>query len=258
VHASGLLFPSRGLLVRTGGAVLLIVLPLSLGTFVRNDIWTEEVKLWNDVVLKSPDKPIGYNNRGMAYAKRGNFEAALDDLSRAISYFPKNMSERAKWENADMTPVNMAKSFVGRGDVYIALGDTERAKADYQRSRKLMSMPVNVDNRLVLADRYAKRGAYKHAIEEYNKILEWDPEHIEALNDRANAYSYLGRYPEAIRDLSRVIALDPDFILAYHNRGIARVWTGKQEQALEDFEQACERGFLPSCESAQAVRGGGR
>ena len=258
LHASGRLFPSRGLLIRSVGAVLLTAVPLAVGASVRNDVWTDEVKLWDDVVRKAPEKAIGYNNRGMAYAKRGDFKLALQDLDRAISYFPKSMSERMKWENADINPGNMAKTYVGRGDVYIALGDNERAKEDYQRSKKLASAPGDVDTQLVLADQYAKRGAYKHAVEEYNKILAWDPEHIEALNDRANAYSYLGRYREAINDLTRIIALEPDFMLAYYNRGIARAWTGKKDQAIEDFELACRMGFQPACDSIEIARRGGK
>ena len=255
---SGRLFSTGGRLLAVGVPIVLVALPLSVGTLVRNGVWADEVKLWDDVVQKSPGKAIGYNNRGMAYAKRGDFELALNDLDRAIDFFPKNRAEMAKWENADMAPSNMAKTYLGRGDVLIALGRTEMAREDYRMGRKMASMPVNVDDRLVLADRYAKRGAYKHALEEYNKILEWEPEHIEALNDRANAYSYLGRYQEAIRDLTRIIALDPDFVLAYHNRGIALAWIGRTDRAVTDFEHACTAGFPPACESAEIVRRGGK
>ena len=258
MQLSGRLFKTGGQLLAVGVPIALVALPLSVGTLVRNGVWADEVKLWDDVVQKSPGKAIGYNNRGMAYAKRGDFELALNDLDRAIDFFPKNRAEMAKWENADMAPSNMAKTYLGRGDVLIALGRTEMAREDYRMGRKMASMPVNVDDRLVLADRYAKRGAYKHALEEYNKILEWEPEHIEALNDRANAYSYLGRYQEAIRDLTRIIALDPDFVLAYHNRGIALAWVGKTDRAVTDFEHACTAGFPPACESAEIVRRGGK
>lgn len=256
LHGAGRLVPPASRLGAAGAIVLLIALPLAVGTFVRNDVWTDEVKLWDDVVAKSPDKPIGYNNRGMAFAKRGDYELALKDLDETISRFPKSSTEMAKWENADMNPGNMSKTYLGRGDVHIVLGNTDLAREDYRTARRLTSMPVDVDDRLVLADRYAKRGAHKHAIEEYNRILEWEPEHIEAMNDRANAYSYLGRYQEAINDLTKVIALDPNYVLAYHNRGIALAWVGKRDRAVRDFEHACAAGFPPACESAEMVRQG--
>lgn len=258
LYLSDRLLKKGGYLVTVGSAVLLIAVPLAVEAYVRNDVWTDEVKLWSDVVRKSPEKAIGYNNRGMAFARRGEYQLALEDLNKAISLFPKIVSERAKWENADINPSNMSKTYVGRGDVYSALGDSGRAREDYQRSKRLVSMPVNVDERLALANTYAKRGAYKHAIEEYNQILQWEPEQIDALNDRANAYSYIGRYTEAINDLTRVIALEPDLVLAYYNRGIALAWADKKDRAVADFEYACTKGFQPACESIEVVRRGGK
>ncbi|MDH4161421.1 MAG: tetratricopeptide repeat protein [Nitrospirota bacterium] len=257
-HMSERLLRSRGRLLTVGAPVVLLAVPLATGTYVRNEVWTDELKLWQDVVQKSPAKAIGYNNRGVSYAKRGAFESALEDLTKAISFYPKNINERAKWENADLNAENLARVLSSRGDVNIALGNYEQAREDFRKAKQLASMPVDVDSLLRLADGYAKRGAYKHAIEEYNKILQWNPEHIESLNDRANAYSYLGRYDEAVNDFTRIIALDPDFILAYHNRGIALSWTGKSERAIRDFEHACTRGFRPSCESIEVARQGGR
>lgn len=238
----------------TTAVVVLMALPLAVGTYVRNDVWTEEFKLWDDAVKKEPNKPIGYNNRAMAYAKRGQYKEALSDINKTISFFPATEEDAAKWENADMNPVNMAKTYVARGDIYIALGNIEEAKEDYRRSKMLIPAPANPDNRLVLADQYVKRGAYKHALDIYNAILQGDPEHIEALNDRANTYSRLGRFDEAISDFTRITGLAPDFVLAYHNRGVALVQIGKNDRALHDFETACKRGFPPACESADILR----
>ena len=248
LHSARVVFSMHAIKVAAGGIVLLVALPLAVGTFVRNDVWADELRLWDDTVRKSPGKAIVYINRGMAYAKRGEYVLALKDLDKAVSMFPKSMHERMKWENADLSPENMARTYTGRGDVQIALGNNEQAREDFHRAQLMEKLHVNVDERLFAAGNYAKRGAYKQAIEEYNKILLGDPLHIEALNDRANAFSYLGRYHDAIGDLTRIIAFDPEFVLAYHNRGIALTWEGQKKRAWEDFESACRRGFSPSCE----------
>lgn len=249
VWLSGWLFRRSGQIVKVAVPAVLIALPLAVGTYMRNDVWTDEVKLWDDVVKKSPEKAIGYNNRGTAYAKKGEYLLALKDFDKTISLFPKEMKEKTKWENADIVPMNMSKTYLSRGDVYISLGEYERGQEDYQKAKELISIPIDVDETLTIANGFAKKGAYKHAIEEYNKILQWDPEHIRTLNDRANAYSRLGRYPEAIMDFTKIIALDPGFVLAYHNRGIAYAWSGRKEKALEDFRKACKMGFGPACKS---------
>ncbi len=256
VYHAERLFPEEARRAAVAGVALVIAVPLALGTYMRNDVWTDEVKLWDDVVQKSPGKAIGYNNRGMAYAKRGDYELALRDFDATIALFPKSTRDRGRWENADMNLMNMSKTYLGRGDVYIALGENEKAREDYRKAKNLVSYPVNVEDKLALANGYAKRGAYKHAIEEYNAILQWDPEHIEALNDRANAYSYLGRYAESIRDLTRIIGLEPNYVLAYYNRGIALAWKGQKEKAVADLKHACSLGFKPACDSVGAVERG--
>ncbi|MDA8084224.1 MAG: tetratricopeptide repeat protein [Nitrospiraceae bacterium] len=256
MHISHLIF-RRANMLKIIVPALIIVVPLSIGTYVRNDVWTDEIKLWDDVVKKSPDKPIGYNNRGNAYAKVGDYQRALEDMSRAISFFPKNVQELNKWENADMTPSNMSKTYSGRGDVYIALGDNVKAREDFKKAKDIfVRPPMDVDGVLRMADIYAKKGAFKHAFEEYDMILEWDPENIRALNDRANAYSRTKRFPEAIRDLTRVIAIEPGYVLAYHNRGIAYAWSGNRTKAEEDFKKACDMGFQNACKSLEVVKKG--
>lgn len=242
-----------------GILVAAIALPLSAGTYARNEVWTDEVRFWDDVVKKNPDKAIGYHNRGNAYAKIGNYGLALLDIDRTIGFFPKNPGENLGYEYADFTPMNMAKTFMNRGAIYLDMGDQERAGMDFEKARKLMTVPVvDTEKTLKLADAYAKKGAFKHAIEEYNKILEWDPENLSALNDRANAFSWAGNYRDAIRDFSRIVLLDPDNALAYHNRGIAHAWSGEKEKAVEDFKKACGMGFPRACESIEIAERGGK
>jgi tetratricopeptide (TPR) repeat protein len=196
---------------------------------------------------------MGYNNRANVYARREEYQKALEDYDRVIALFPKTTEELFKWENADQSPMNMSKSYTGRGYVHLALGDTDRAAQDFQRAREVFAMPVDADNLLLEGDRLMKAGRYVDAIWVYDRVLEWDPRDVRALNDRANAYSYLDRFPEAINDLTRVIALDPSFIVAYHNRGFAYAWAGKREKAAEDFRTACGRGFGPACANIDAV-----
>lgn len=253
VHLSERLLRNAVPLARLAVPALFICLPLAFGTYIRNEIWTDEVKLWDDVVQKSPNKPIGYNNRGMALAKRGDYKRAIEDYDRTISYFPKNMSDMLLWENADMTPSNIAKTYAARGDIYAAIGNVEKARADYKRAKDSFVMPVDIDDTLRLADLFVRKGAFIHALEEYNKILQWDPENIKALNDRANTYSRMKRFTEAIGDFTRIIAFDPDFVLAHHNRGIARAWSGDNIGAIADFKKACAMGFEPACESIELV-----
>lgn len=235
----------------------LIVTPLSLATYLRNEIWTDELLFWDDVVKKSPNKAIGYNNRGNAYGKLKKFDLALRDLEKTISYFPRDPGKKLTWEEADFTPTNMAKTYMNRGEVYANLGFDELANADFQRARQLLlGAPLNIEETLQKADIYTKHKAYWLAIEEYDKILAIEPYNVDALNDRGNAYSLSGRYKEAIMDFDKALLFNPDFALAYYNRGIAYLWSGDKTKAMNDFTEACSRGFKYACDSMNLIKKG--
>ena len=233
--------------------VPVMLLSLGVGTVMRNEVWTDELTFWNDVIKKAPQKAMGYNNRATVFARREEYGKALEDFNRVISFFPQTTEQLFKWDNADLSPMNMSKSYTGRGNVYLVLGRPDLAEQDYQRAKEVFSMPVDADNLLLEADALSKAGRYPEAVWIYDRILEWDPRDVRALNDRANAYSYMDRFPEAINDLTRVIALEPSFIVAYHNRAFAYAWAGKREKAIEDFRQACSNGFEPACRNIDAL-----
>ena len=238
-----------------GAIVLLTAVPLSAATIVRNDVWTDELKFWDDVVRKNPDKAIGYHNRGNAYGKLGRFDLALQDVDRTIGFFPKNPAAARSYEMADFTPSNMAKTYMNRASIYLNLGLREYADADFKTAKDLVSRPpIDTESTLKAANENAKRGAYQLAIEGYTKVLQWDAENLDALNNRANAFSLTNNFPQATADLTQIITLYPDYAPAYHNRGVAYSWWGKKDEALADLRKACDMGYPPACDGLVTLK----
>ena len=238
--------------------VMVIAIPLSIGTYLRNRVWTNEVMFWDDVVKKSPDKAIGYNNRGNAYGKLGRYDLALPDIEKTISYFPTDPTAKLTWEQADFTPNNIAKTYMNRGQIYYSLGDAERGAADYEKAKQiLMGVAVDLDEALKRANMFTKNKNYWQALEEYNKIFAMYPDNVKALNDRGYTYLMSGRYNEAVSDFDRAIAIDPQFAMAYHNRGIVHARLGDKTKALKDFRIGCANGFQPACASISVMESGG-
>jgi len=116
-----------------------IAVLFSAATFSRNDIWTSEIKFWDDVVKKT-GKAIGYNNRGNAYLHAGQLQLALQDLNTTISFFPEAVKDKMAWKNADFTPTNMSKTYTSRANLYAQLGDYDHAKADFEMARRVLLM----------------------------------------------------------------------------------------------------------------------
>lgn len=237
--------------------IFIIAVVLGMVSFDRNNIWLSELNLWNDVVVKVPDKAIGYHNRGNALARLGKLELALDDINKAVSIFEGHIGSPGKWETSDYTPTNMAKTFMNRATIYTELGQSERAAADNETAKKMISMPlIDLPDARKRADVFYRRGAYSHAIEEYSYILGWFPDDLNALNDRGNAYSMSGKFRQAIADFELVLRRKPDWAMVYYNKGIAWLRSGDTKTALEDFTKACSLGFQPACEGITTVREG--
>jgi Tfp pilus assembly protein PilF len=81
-------------------------------------------------------------------------------------------------------------------------------------------------------------GLFEQAIQEFEKALAEDPEHIGAHLGLAVAYMQMGRLEEAIAAFDRTLSLDPELAVAYADRGIAWDRLGEPEKALADYRAA--------------------
>lgn len=123
--------------------------------------------------------------------------------------------------------------------------------------------------------RYGNAGAIEKAIDEFEAILEYDPDNTDAFNNLGVAYfrlgkfekslhyhtkavetssdnprvhfnrglllgKYMGRHADAIQDYSAAIRLDPDFGRAYLNRAFAYDAVGDSANAVNDYYKVVE------------------
>ncbi|MFH0732310.1 MAG: tetratricopeptide repeat protein, partial [Candidatus Omnitrophota bacterium] len=116
VSAIYCIFENKG--IKPVIAILSIaVIFYSILTYNRNFIWKDEFTLWNDTVLKSPNKARPFNNRGNAYENKGNIDQALSDYNIAIEIDPK-----------------YPKAYNNRGNAYSRKGNFDQALSDYNKA----------------------------------------------------------------------------------------------------------------------------
>jgi tetratricopeptide (TPR) repeat protein len=70
----------------TVGVLLLMV--LTVGTFRRNYVWGDEVRLFEDVLKKSPKKERAFNSLSWAHYKKGQYSEAIVVLQKALEVIP--------------------------------------------------------------------------------------------------------------------------------------------------------------------------
>ena len=132
----------------------------------------------------------------------------------------------------------LAHIYRKRGFAYKRLGEYQHAIEDYDRA-------IELDPNYARA--YASRGSafrslrdYKHAIDDYNRALEYKPNYLWAYAGRGQAYSLQKDYTHAIQDLNHAIKLEPNYGWAYFLRGFTHLWLRDSTQARADFIRSGE------------------
>jgi tetratricopeptide (TPR) repeat protein len=178
-----------------------IVLLLAIGTVKRNYVWSDEVRLFADVVQKSPDKERPYNSLGWAYYKRGEYNNAIEVLSSGLQRMPGKLSQFS-----DML-----------GNLYLKTGQYDRAVELFKKTTETfhgdeltiawnnlgvaylyMWNDLRAREAQVPAAEFAERKEQilKPAVDAFSKVLELDPGMFFALDSYVNVMSYRGKGPE--------------------------------------------------------------
>lgn len=92
---------------------ILIIIAFLITAYKRNLVWNNKLDLWKDVVKKSPNKARGYNNRGLVYAEKYQYELAINDYNRSIALISDYSDAYRIYNN--------------RGNAYSQIGQFDRA-----------------------------------------------------------------------------------------------------------------------------------
>ncbi|MFC1987647.1 tetratricopeptide repeat protein [Chloroflexota bacterium] len=226
-------------------------------------------------IVINPNDAEAYNNRGVTYLEKGEYDRALTDFNKAIKLDP-----------------NYALAYYNRGDAYSCKEDLDSALADFTKANKLD--PSLLTNTTHLAIEYVQRAqinykkgdkdgaiadftkaielghndgwTYRYRARVYNDIGEYDLALVDcnkaielgsgfwAYYERGWAYAmglsldyyYEADYDSAIADFNKAIELNPDYAWTYYYRGFAYHRTGRNDLAIADYRKAIELSHDPS------------
>lgn len=213
----------------------------------------EAVKIYDQLIAKSPRSGQLYTQRAMAWWARGDQQQALADFDRAIELgykaahaFSSRGIFHAAAGNIEAALADFAQaieidprdevSYVNRAAIHMSQSEFDRAIADYGAAVRLN--PAKAVNYQQRASAHQRSGNLSEALADYNKALELDPKHVPSLMGRGFALYEQGQHAQAVDDYSAAIALAPNSATAYNNRGFNRQLLGDAKNALADFERA--------------------
>jgi tetratricopeptide (TPR) repeat protein len=130
-------------------------------------------------------------NRAKEAAQAGEHEVGIQLFSDVLDAEPNNVTAR-----------------VGRGHIYLDLGDFSRAMSDFTVAEELAGN--DPEPQVAMGDLYFARKDYRKAIDSFNAALSVAPNHAKAYCRRGISHYYRKNYAEAVDDLNRALRLDPE------------------------------------------------
>jgi protein O-mannosyl-transferase len=246
----------------------LILTCLFILTWAQAGYWRSNITLFSHALEATSDNYLIQENRGVAYAKLGNYSRAIEDYDRAIEINPKHVdtyNERGAayaklgnysraiedYERAIGINPESVLSYVYRGAAYIELANPGQALSDYDRAIGID--PENPDGYANRGAAYDKLGNYRQAVSDFDRAIEINSEYAWAYNGRGASYAKLGNFSQANSDYDKAIEIKPEYAEAHYNRGVLYQGLGNHRQAIEDYSRAIE--IKPDYVEAYANRG---
>jgi tetratricopeptide (TPR) repeat protein len=238
--------------------------------FEDRGFWEDAITNYSGAIQKDPALKIGlpassvYERRGDIYLAQVQVTEALQDYNKAIEIQPQRadlllkradllydyIGDEASVQQAEKDytaviaratelankPDVLVRAYRGRGDVYIALNEADKAISDFSEALKLD--PQNMD---VIFDRglaYDNKGDADNALKDYSRVIELDPEQAAAYNNRGSIYADKEDWAKALPDFVKASALSADNVMFISNRGIANWYLKNYDKAVADFTEA--------------------
>ena len=203
---------------KTGTGILIIAFFViaafyASGTVSRNKIWKDDYHLWGDVVKKSPNSDIGYNNLGRAYFIRGNIDQAIDNYQKALRLNPGNEEAHG----------NLGAAFASK-NIY------NEAERHFLIALELRPGYSDAHNNIGIL--YGTRGHPDKAIAHFKEAIKSRPDFADAHHNLGVTYLNKGMVDLAIQEFRKTLRLNPDAVNTHLNLSKAYGIKGLKEKLV--------------------------
>jgi tetratricopeptide (TPR) repeat protein len=190
-------------------------------SYARKGQFDSAIADFTKAIELNPQDAIAYNNRGNSYARIEQFNLAIADFTKAIELNPQD-----------------AIAYSNRGNSYDSKGQFDSAIADFTKAIELN--PQDAIASYNRGNSYARIEQFNLAIADFTKAIELNPQDAIAYNNRGNSYDSKGQFDSAIADFTKAIELNPQDAIAYNNRGNSYTRIEQFNLAIADFTKAIE------------------
>ena len=196
---------------------------------------------------------FAFNNRGIAYQNKGQYDRAIQDYGQAIKLDPNfaqafvnrgfayaiKAQTTAPWKTTTTRSSSIRippkLSTIAATLTWLKANTTAPSKTTIKRSSSIRNFAGAFNNRGVA---YVHKEQYDRAIQDYDQAIRLNPNFASAFNNRGFAYSRNSQYDRAIQDYDQAIKLNPNYAKAFFNRSLAKSEKGDKAGAEADLATA--------------------
>jgi len=232
---------------------MLIVTMLGSATYLRNRTYESKLRMWSDVVSKSPQNVRAHYNLGNAFYKKGRPYDAIKSYSEALrikdNYALAHLNlgvvltEMGRLDDAIRHLSEAERIRPGDARIQISLGNALMRSGRLQDAVGHLSKAVRVapglaeaHNNLGIA--LAQQGNLKDATEHFLKAAAIEPHDAKIQTNLGQALMLQGDMSKAAEHYIEAIRIDPAYAEAHLNLGVIRLRGGDIDQAIKHLSEA--------------------
>jgi tetratricopeptide (TPR) repeat protein len=173
-----------------------------IGYRLKGD-YDRAIQDYNQAIKLNPKFAVAYNNRGVAHEHKNEYDRAISDYDQAIKLRPS------------------AEAHFNRGNAQLGRSHYDRAIDDYNQAIKLKpDFAAAFDNRCWAR---AVVGILKPALADCNEALRLRPNNAETLESRGFIFLKMSHFDAAVSDFDAALRSNPKLAFALYGRGLARL-----------------------------------
>lgn len=183
-----------------------VLLLASVATYHRNQVWSDNIALWQDTLQKSPRKPRAHFQLAYAYYAQGRCDLALSEYENVSRLQPVNYDLLVDWALA-----------------YDCSGQPELAMS---KLRSACQIEPTAHAYSLIGMVYAKQAKWDEALEALDTAERMNPKFPMTYVYRGGIHNSINQFELARADFERALALDPSNESATAGLSLAKAHIG--------------------------------
>ena len=193
----------------------------------KDNKFDEAAKVLEEVLAKNPNDQDALEALGVIYGKLNRLDDAVDLMKRLIKINPDHIMA-----HTNLSQFYMLKKMIQEAEVEQA----ESRRLSWKAELKAKKMSDTDIQKLSLEDEKTQAEGILRKIEQYKKVIEFDPKDVLGYFTLGTAYLQAKRFQEAADTFKKAVEVGPEHSPSYSGYGEALEALGLKDEAIKIYK----------------------